>query len=69
MYKFTNGIVVYDEETKNRYIKAGMTLVEEPKPVVKEEKEVVKENLQSEPKQNEFRQTRKRTERFSRSHR
>ncbi len=35
MYKFTNGIVVFDEETKNAYIKAGMVLeenkVESPK--------------------------------------
>ena len=28
MYKFTNGIVVFDEETKNAYIKAGMVLEE-----------------------------------------
>ena len=35
MYKFTNGLVVFDEDTKNEYIKAGYKLVEE-KP--KEEK-------------------------------
>ena len=29
MYKFTNGIVVFDTETRDRYIKAGMSLVEE----------------------------------------
>jgi len=67
MYKFTNGIVVYDEETKNRYIKAGMTLVEEPKPVVKEEPKFVKEEeLQSSSERNEYRGTKKRTDRFSR---
>ena len=26
MYKFTNGIVVYDEKTRDEYIKAGMIL-------------------------------------------
>lgn len=31
MYKFTNGIVVFDEETKNEYLRAGFRLVEEPK--------------------------------------
>lgn len=31
MYKFTNGIVVFDEETRDAYIKAGMHLVEEKK--------------------------------------
>ena len=31
MYKFTNGIVVFDGETKDAYIKAGMHLVEEKK--------------------------------------
>lgn len=31
MYKFTNGIVVFDEETRDAYIKAGMHLVEENK--------------------------------------
>ena len=59
MYKFTNGVVVYDEATRDRYIKAGMTLVKEEKPAVKEEKEVVKE-LQSDFKRNEFKQTKKR---------
>ena len=27
MYKFTNGIVVFDEETRDKYIKAGMHLI------------------------------------------
>jgi hypothetical protein len=31
MYKFTNGIVVFDEKTRDAYIKAGMHLVEEKK--------------------------------------
>lgn len=29
MYKFTNGIVVFDKETRDNYIKAGMKLIEE----------------------------------------
>lgn len=28
MYKFTNGIVVFDEKTRDEYIKAGFKLVE-----------------------------------------
>lgn len=67
MYKFTNGVVVYDEETRDKYIKAGMTLVKESKPEKKEEPEIGEENLQSEPKSNGFRPTRKRTERFNRN--
>ena len=66
MYKFTNGVVVYDEITKEKYLKSGMTLVEEPKPVVKEEIKIVKE---SEPKHNEFRETKKRTEKFGKRYR
>jgi len=27
MFKFTNGLVVYDEKTKDEYIKAGFKLV------------------------------------------
>jgi hypothetical protein len=38
MYKFTNGIVVFDEETKDKYINAGMTLVKEEKKVVEEDR-------------------------------
>ena len=37
MYKFTNGIVVFDRETRDAYIKAGMKLeekeIESPKKV------------------------------------
>ena len=39
MYKFTNGIVVFDKKTKDAYIKAGMRLVKEEK-----SKEVTDEN-------------------------
>lgn len=31
MFKFTNGIVVFDEKTKNEFIKAGLKLVSEVK--------------------------------------
>ena len=31
MYKFTNGIVVFDEKTRNSYIKAGYKLVKDKK--------------------------------------
>lgn len=31
MYKFTNGLVVFDKETKEQYLKAGYKLVEEKK--------------------------------------
>ena len=31
MYKFTNGIVVFDEKTRDSYVKAGMTLVKDKK--------------------------------------
>ena len=31
MYKFTNGIVVFDEKTRDDFIKAGYKLVEEKK--------------------------------------
>ena len=31
MYKFTNGIVVFDEKTRDEFIKAGYKLVEEEK--------------------------------------
>ncbi len=69
MYKFTNGIVVYDIETRDKYIKSGMTLIKDEKPEKKEEIEVVKEDLHSEPKRSEFRGTKKRTERFSKNFR
>lgn len=31
MYKFTNGIVVFDEKTRDGFIKAGYKIVEEEK--------------------------------------
>lgn len=31
MYKFTNGIVVFDEKTRDEFIKAGCKLVKEEK--------------------------------------
>lgn len=31
MYKFTNGIVVFDEKTRDEFIEAGYRLVEEEK--------------------------------------
>lgn len=31
MYKFTNGIVVFDEKTKNDYLRAGFRLIEDSK--------------------------------------
>lgn len=39
MYKFTNGVVVFDEKTRDSYIKAGYRLEKE------EIKEVPKEEL------------------------
>ena len=36
MYKFTNGIVVFDEKTRDAYIKAGMRLADTLKKIVKE---------------------------------
>ncbi len=31
MYKFTNGIIVFDEKTKNDFLKAGFTLEKQEK--------------------------------------
>lgn len=41
MYKFTNGVVVYDKETRDAYIKAGMSLVEEKKVESKKEANIL----------------------------
>lgn len=38
MYKFTNGVVVFDEKTRDNFIKAGYRLVKEEK--IEEPKEV-----------------------------
>lgn len=40
MYKFTNGIVVFDKKTKDNFIKAGYKLVEETKKEEKPKEEV-----------------------------
>jgi hypothetical protein len=66
MYKFTNGVVVYDEVTRDKYVRAGMTLIEE-KPEKKEEEKVGDKNLRSDVKSKEFGKTRKRTEKFGRN--
>lgn len=64
MYKFTNGVVCYDEATKDKYIKSGMILVkEEPKEVKKDGES----ETNSELERNEFETTTKRTGRFGRS--
>lgn len=63
MYKFTNGVVVYDEVTRDKYVKAGLILVEE-QPKAKEEKEVGEEKIQSRTKPTEYRKTAKKTSRF-----
>lgn len=44
MYEFTNGIVVYDEKTRDRYIEAGYRLV---KPEIVEEKYFTDEDNKS----------------------
>lgn len=49
MYKFTNGIVVFDKETRDNYIKAGMKLIKEE---VKEENgEVQDKPIEEEPEE------------------
>ena len=65
MYKFTNGVVCYDAATRDKYINAGMTLIEE-KPVKKEEKEIVEANLQSKTDSAGFRRTIKQSSKFDR---
>lgn len=50
MYKFTNGIVVYDEKTRDKYIKAGFKLVIENK----EKQITIDEVLVEEQNRNEF---------------
>ena len=36
MYKFTNGIVVFDEKTRDAYIKAGMRLADSMKKLIQD---------------------------------
>lgn len=43
MYEFTNGIVVFDEKTRDRYIQAGYKLVKK-KATVKQCQEVLNGN-------------------------
>ena len=43
MYKFTNGIVVFDKKTRDEFLRAGYRLVEETKPVEKTD-DVIKED-------------------------
>ena len=40
MYKFTNGIVVFDEKTRNDFIKAGYKLVDD-KTIINNRNEIV----------------------------
>lgn len=60
MYKFTNGVVVYDKATKDKYIKAGMILVSEE---VKEEKSIGKE-VNSKTERREYKTVEKKPERL-----
>ena len=70
MYKFTNGVVVYDEITRDKYIKSGMTLVkEEVKEIKEEKKEENNGDTESRIEPIKFGRTTKRTEKFGRSHR
>lgn len=39
MYKFTNGIVVFDEETKDKYINSGYRLIQDKKQLKKVKKD------------------------------
>lgn len=41
MYKFTNGIVVFDEKTRDAYIKAGMRLENDEITIVNDKQELV----------------------------
>lgn len=65
MYKFTNGVICYDIETRDKYVKAGMTLVKEEKAEVKEDKNV-EERLQSKIECNGPRRDVKQSSKFNR---
>ena len=41
MYKFTNGIVVFDKKTRDAYIKAGMRLENDEITIVNDKQELV----------------------------
>lgn len=43
MYKFTNGIVVFDVETRDKYINAGMVLVKENEDVERTTRDISEE--------------------------
>lgn len=60
MYKFTNGVVVYDDVTRDRYIKAGMILVKEE---VKEEKDIGKKD-NSKTERREYKPVEKKSEKL-----
>ena len=49
MYKFTNGIVVFDEKTRDDFIKAGYKLVDEDKRDHHDDHEFPKTNFHSVP--------------------
>ena len=44
MYKFTNGMVVFDEKTKDEYIRAGYKLIEKQLTIDETLKEETNEN-------------------------
>lgn len=66
MYRFTNGVVCYDIETRDKYIKAGMTLVKEEKPEVKEVKEDVESGNQSKIERSGHTRTDRQSSKFNR---
>lgn len=51
MYRFTNGIVVYDEETRDKYLKAGMILVKEENDETKTKSEPIKREPEREQRE------------------
>ena len=48
MYKFTNGIVVFDEKTRDNYIKAGMRLADSMKKFAERVEQVLSEGTSPE---------------------
>ncbi len=48
MYKFTNGIVVFDEKTRDAYIKAGMRLSNSTKKFVQDVEQLLVEGTSPE---------------------
>lgn len=39
MYKFTNGLIVYDKKTRDKFIESGYKLIEKKKHIVNEVKD------------------------------